>query len=83
MLRTIGTISTDRGLARIVHDDEERDLRVNYSFGGRDVMDGEFPTWEGAREYTQEMWGCFNAKHDNWCLCLRPVEALVHCVSED
>jgi len=83
MKRTVGTISTDRGLARIVHDDSDGELRIYYSDGGWDAEPGVFPAWKFAREFAERAWGHGEAYRDSWCLCLRPIEALRVCTSED
>jgi len=83
--RTIATIVTDSGIARLIHDDIEHTLMVKMPDEAAEYVSDYYPTasWRNARKQVIAMYGAGNAYHDSWVLCVRPTAALKHCTSED
>lgn len=92
MKRTLGTINTERGIARIEHDSEAGTLIA--VFADRDGRDASTEpitdyratkSWANAREQVIALYGgaMRGAKHDIWVLCLRPIAALRNATSEE
>lgn len=84
MVRTIGTIETEKGLASIKHDDKSGDLTCSVHNGTPEVMDwAKSKSWRKARAYVAGSYSNGRAYCDCWVLCLRPVSALALCRSEE
>lgn len=83
MVRTIGTIVTDRGMGRITHDSDTAEIRVMYADGGHAIVNASTKSAYEAQKVISHMWGNRYAKHDAWVLCLRPRRALKISGSEE
>lgn len=85
MERTLGTISTEKGLARLVHCDQTGRLIAWYANGQtEDVGDySATKSWRKARRHVIGWYSNTIALHDTWVLCLRPILALQISKSED
>ena len=78
MKRTLATISTPRGIARIVHDSETMDLTAILPDGIVESLSDYTPTasYMTARKQIVAWYSCRRAYHDTWVLCLRPLATL-------
>lgn len=86
MVRTIGTIETEKGIASIRHCDQTGDLTcmIHNNREWSDSIDWEHSkSWRKARAYVRDSYSNTRAYHDSWVLCLRPVTALKLCKSEE
>jgi hypothetical protein len=89
MKRTLGTIHTDgKGIGSIIHDSDEKTLILEYVDGGEktscEISDyRETSSWMQARKQIIAMYANKGAFHDSWVLCLRPIDALRRCHSEE
>lgn len=85
MTRTLATISTEKGIAAIIHDDQSMELTGHYSDGSVEQLGDYTPTasWSKARKQIIAWYGNTAAYHDSWVLCLRPIAALKVMHSEE
>ncbi len=84
MERTLATIVTEIGIARLVHDSELQTLEAHYPDGHSEAVADWSPvaSWRSARKQIIAWYGNNSAYHDDWVLCLRPTRALVISRSE-
>ena len=89
MKRTLGTIQTDgKGIGIIIHNSDDKTLSLEYVEGGEKTtceISDYYPTssWMQARKQIIAMYANKGAYHDSWVLCLRPVDALRRCTSQE
>ena len=78
MIRTLATISTEKGIAAIRHDDESAQLAAYYADGSTEELADYYPTksWRKARKQVIAWYSNTIGYHDSWVLCLRPLRAL-------
>lgn len=89
MTRTLATISTEKGIAAIQHDDETSELTAVFADGTTETPGDYYPTksWRNARKQIIAWYGCSMGEtrsyHDTWVLCLRPLRSLEIVRSEE
>ncbi len=78
MKRTLATISTEEGIARIEHNSENSELLAIYQDGVVEHISDYYPTksWMAARKQVIALYANTVAYHDSWVLCLRPTKSL-------